>query len=444
MRSWVIGNGPDCDVVVDSPLASARHCQLTQRPEGFLLNDLGSTNGTYVNGVRIAGPIHLGRGDSITLGRTVPFAWPPELTTAISIGRLADNDIVLNDARVSGHHARLVIVPGQQTMIEDLGSSNGTFLNSADRRVTGPTPITDSDTLFFGTLAVPAAGLLRVPARSEPTPPAQSPAATVAESQSEPRTAMPVFAFWKRDRWLLAWLVQAPVFAIFIVLVVGAQAAGPNTEAHARAIAAITFALALAAIWLGSTLAIMENAVRLASVRDGRRLAILSAAICAVACVLLLSTVYWGSALKGPWLAMWGVLTVSSLVGLFLGLAVVAWFPNRAAVATILQLCFLTMIVFGGWIWPLPKMIMPAQVLAEAMPTRWAFEGLFLLETEKQETPEIPEGADPAPDQDFVDAYFPADSERMGPMADAMALSSMLVGLGALTVFISGRPRLGR
>jgi pSer/pThr/pTyr-binding forkhead associated (FHA) protein len=443
MRSWVIGNSPDCDVVVDSPLASGRHCQLTQTGEGFLLNDLGSTNGTFVNGVRLAGSTRLSTGDSITLGRTVPFPWPPELTTSISIGRLTDNDIVLNDARVSGHHARLVIVPGQQTVIEDLGSSNGTFLNSGDRRVTGPTAITDSDTLFFGTLAVPAAGLLRVPARSEPTALARSPAATVPESRSEPGAAMPVFALWQRNRWLLAWLAQAPVFAIFIVLVFGGQAGAANGEANARGIAASTFALALAAIWLGSTLALVENAVGHASGSDGRRLAIL-AALCAVACVFLLSIVYWGSALKGPWLAMCGVLTVSSLVGLFLGLAVASGVRNRVAVAWVLQFCFLVMTVFGGWIWPLPKMIMPARLLAEAMPTRWAFEGLFLLETEKHLARALPDEVEPVPAVDFVEEYFPADTERMGPMADAMALSSMVIGLGALAAFISGPPRVVR
>ena len=65
MRSWVIGSRADCDVVVDSPLVSARHCQLTQVADGFLLNDLGSTNGTYVNGVRIASarPRHARRLD---------------------------------------------------------------------------------------------------------------------------------------------------------------------------------------------------------------------------------------------------------------------------------------------------------------------------------------------------------------------------------------------
>ena len=65
--------------------------------------------------------------------------WPPEVATFIRIGRLADNDIVLDDPRVSGHHARLIVVAGCETLIEDIGSSNGTFLNSADHRVTRPT-----------------------------------------------------------------------------------------------------------------------------------------------------------------------------------------------------------------------------------------------------------------------------------------------------------------
>ena len=121
MRSWVIGSGSDCDVVVDSPLASARHCQLTQTPDGFLLDDLGSTNGTYVNGLRIASPTRVTPGEPITLGRTVPMPWPPEVVRYIRIGRAADNDIVLDDPRVSGHHARLMVVAGSET--SDRGSS---------------------------------------------------------------------------------------------------------------------------------------------------------------------------------------------------------------------------------------------------------------------------------------------------------------------------------
>ena len=53
MRAWDIGTGANCDVIVESPHVSARHCQLTQTADGYFVNDLGSTNGTYVSCVRI-------------------------------------------------------------------------------------------------------------------------------------------------------------------------------------------------------------------------------------------------------------------------------------------------------------------------------------------------------------------------------------------------------
>ena len=191
---------------------------MTQNPGGFLLTDLGSTNGTYVNGVRIAGPIRLTAFDSVTLGRTVPLPWPPELTTFIRIGRLGDNDIVLDDARVSGHHARLIVLAGFQTLIEDIGSSNGTFLNSADCRVTGPIRIAETDTLYFGTLAVPAARLLRAPKEPERRTGTDSSFRHRGQRpRHKPIRSLPVLALVERHRWLLAWLAHVPVLAVVIV-----------------------------------------------------------------------------------------------------------------------------------------------------------------------------------------------------------------------------------
>jgi pSer/pThr/pTyr-binding forkhead associated (FHA) protein len=440
MRSWVIGNSPDCDVVVESQLASARHCQLTQTPQGFLLNDLGSTNGTYVNGVRMAGPIRLTTGDSITLGRTVPFPWPPELTTFVRIGRLADNEIVLDDPRVSGHHARLIAVAGFGTSIEDIGSSNGTFLNSAERRLTSPAPITETDTVYFGTLAVPAVQLLRAPRKPEATAPAQPRATPVTEPRPGPSPSLPRLALWERHRWLLAWLGQAPVFAVLILLIFGRQAGAASWESAGKAIAATTFALSLAAIWSGCSLAVAEVAAGPSPARNGKRLAIL-AALCAVACALLLAIVHWGSKLKGPSLAMWGVLVLTSLVGLFLGLAVSTLVRSWAATAAVLLIGFAAMIALGGWIFPLPKMSLPVQLAAGAMPSRWAFEGLLLLETAQHSAPVTEPETDPTPNQDLAEGFFPVGSERMGVTADAMALGSMLIGLAALTAFISGLSR---
>lgn len=48
-----VGTDRDCALVVDDPYASARHCVLTPTPRGLRLRDLGSTNGTWVGGVRI-------------------------------------------------------------------------------------------------------------------------------------------------------------------------------------------------------------------------------------------------------------------------------------------------------------------------------------------------------------------------------------------------------
>ena len=136
MRTWIIGSGVDCNLVVAKPTVSGRHCRLTEVPDGYLLEDLGSSNGTYVNDKRIASATRVSRpatdhpgndrSDALAGGLGSPGA------RVIRIGRDADNDIVLDDPRVSGHHARL-IVSDSQTLIQDLGSSSGTFVNSADR-----------------------------------------------------------------------------------------------------------------------------------------------------------------------------------------------------------------------------------------------------------------------------------------------------------------------
>ncbi len=64
-----------------------------------------------------------------------------------SIGRSAANDIVLNDSEVSRHHAR-ILRQGSIYSIEDLGSTNGTFVNN--QRLTSPVSLSDGDLIGFG------------------------------------------------------------------------------------------------------------------------------------------------------------------------------------------------------------------------------------------------------------------------------------------------------
>jgi hypothetical protein len=63
----LVGRHPSCDVVVDAPSVSRRHAQLTHRAGTWVIQDLASTNGTWVNGERV-GRTALRAGDILTLG----------------------------------------------------------------------------------------------------------------------------------------------------------------------------------------------------------------------------------------------------------------------------------------------------------------------------------------------------------------------------------------
>jgi FhaA, N-terminal domain/FHA domain len=68
--SMTIGRLPECDVVVDDAGASRQHAELRRTDDGFVLVDLGSTNGTLVNGAPIREHL-LEDGDRITIGETI-------------------------------------------------------------------------------------------------------------------------------------------------------------------------------------------------------------------------------------------------------------------------------------------------------------------------------------------------------------------------------------
>jgi len=64
-----LGRSRDCDIAIDDPSVSRRHAELHREDGGFTLVDLGSTNGTQVNGQKID-RVTLQTGDRITLGQT--------------------------------------------------------------------------------------------------------------------------------------------------------------------------------------------------------------------------------------------------------------------------------------------------------------------------------------------------------------------------------------
>jgi predicted component of type VI protein secretion system len=63
------------DIVINDPEVSRHHLRMTRGAGGFTMEDLGSTNGTFVNGQRLTGARPLRPGDMIGLGETVTLAY---------------------------------------------------------------------------------------------------------------------------------------------------------------------------------------------------------------------------------------------------------------------------------------------------------------------------------------------------------------------------------
>jgi pSer/pThr/pTyr-binding forkhead associated (FHA) protein len=66
-----IGRDNGAGIVIDDTYASQQHARVFPQGERFMVEDLGSTNGTYVNGRRISYPVELRDGDRVKIGKTV-------------------------------------------------------------------------------------------------------------------------------------------------------------------------------------------------------------------------------------------------------------------------------------------------------------------------------------------------------------------------------------
>lgn len=186
-----IGRGSKNTIIIRDNEVSREHARLVRNGDDFDVHDLGSSNGTFVNGQRAVGitrPLRPGAlielGDSITLeyerinlpvfqqkakddtepktdadaparhyisvvqGPGLGKIFPLD-DIIITVGREATSDISLPDPEVSRYHLRLRREKRGYS-VEDMGSTNGTMLN--EHPLTQPTLLTHHDSLRLGTM----------------------------------------------------------------------------------------------------------------------------------------------------------------------------------------------------------------------------------------------------------------------------------------------------
>jgi serine protease Do len=170
------------DLVLDDKRVSRRHAVVRAVGGGLEIEDLGSANGTSVNGAALAGRKRLRDGDVLHIGGvrltvdvgashrdvTVLATDPDGPYVVVTHGPLAgrsypvgteliigrqDADLLLDDPQVSRHHAAVRAIDGELE-VEDLASANGTFVNGS--RLDGPRRLRAGDEIAVGPVVLEA------------------------------------------------------------------------------------------------------------------------------------------------------------------------------------------------------------------------------------------------------------------------------------------------
>lgn len=185
----IIGRGSDCDIVLPDERVSRQHTEIHFNGESYLISDLGSFNGTYLNGKMLGDTHPLENGDQLQIGPVrlrfellaIPRQSPrptlvvPESTSQAYLeistgtqrgarfdlvkekmvigraGRGESWDIMLQDRAVSRPHAQIVRdadADADEHTLTDLDSANGTLVNG--QAITEPQTLKDGDTILFG------------------------------------------------------------------------------------------------------------------------------------------------------------------------------------------------------------------------------------------------------------------------------------------------------
>jgi ABC-type multidrug transport system ATPase subunit len=248
-------------------------------------------------------------------------------------------------------------------------------------------------------------------------------------------------------------LAQAPVAAVLIVLVFGRQLREPVTAENwpriADSLGISVFVMTLAALWFGASNAVREivgewpiyHRERMVSLKIPSYVAskfTVLGLLCIVQCLVLLGITRWGCALQSPWWPTFGLLLLTALCGVAVGLCLSALARTSEAAIALLPIVLLVLAILEGMMQPIHRMPRFLQTLCKIIPSRWAFEGMILLESAHR--PQEPPPLEPVPSpvvelphlRDMAELYFPRESERRSVPICAAALAFLILLLNGL------------
>ncbi len=147
----------------------------------------------------------------------------------ITLGRVSDNMLQIEDASVSSYHAQLTVGEGGDYVLRDLGSTNGTLLNGKEIAEGDDHRLQDGDKIVFG--KIDADYVSENPADARPLPQAEEVAAVVADTSVRPSDFSNASPFQKKRKKrdtvgmaiILAAVVSALAFGGALYLIYGIQ-----------------------------------------------------------------------------------------------------------------------------------------------------------------------------------------------------------------------------
>jgi ABC transport system ATP-binding/permease protein len=196
---------------------------------------------------------------------------------------------------------------------------------------------------------------------------------------------------WKDRVNTAILLAQAPVIAAVLALVFAVSGSDQSGFERLERGPAALFLLVASAVWFGCSNSareiVAERAVyrreRMVNVTLGAyamsKLTVLSA-ICALQCLLLLGIAWVPLGFTGSFAATYGVLLLSSLAGLGMGLTLSALVTSVEAATALVPMLLIPQIILGGVIMPVHEMPDATRALSALTAARWGYEALLDVE----------------------------------------------------------------